>query len=67
VHSVVQAGKYGRAYGIITPATIGEVFDRRMLVADLLSRSTDKSEAFAARQVLLTLDAVRSQLEELIS
>jgi hypothetical protein len=66
VPRVATASKYGRAYGIVTPAILTELFDTRMLTADLLSRSTDEREAHAARQVLLTLDALRSQIEGLI-
>jgi hypothetical protein len=66
VPSAVKAGKYGRAYGIITPAILSALFDTRMLTADLLSHSVNEKEAFAGRQVLLTLDALRDQLEGLI-
>jgi hypothetical protein len=50
-------------YGVITEETIHEIFDRRMLTADLLTHSSDKQEAFAAFLVLQTLKAIREELE----
>lgn len=53
-------------FAIITPEILGGLLNQRMLVADLLSRSKDETEAHAGRCVLLTLDALQSDIEGLM-
>ena len=65
--AVAEAGKYRRAYGIITPEIIDELFDKRMLAADLLSRSDTPRQSHAAKMVLITLDTLKAELEGLIA
>lgn len=57
----------GARYGVITDETLSDMFDKRMLVADLLSHSTDAKEAFWASLVLQTLSEIRKELEGRIS
>lgn len=54
-------------YGVITDETLSDLFDNRMLVADLLSHSADPQEAFWASLVLQTLSEIRKELKRRIS
>lgn len=54
-------------YGVITDETLSDLFDKRMLVADLLRHSDDAQEAFWASLVLQTLSEIRKELKERIS
>jgi hypothetical protein len=49
-------------YGIVTHETIGDIFDQRLLAADLLSRDSNKRTSHAAVMVRTTLEAVRDEL-----
>lgn len=53
-------------YGVITPEIVEEIFERRLLAADLLSRVDDKRTSHAAKMVRTALEGVRSEIEELI-
>jgi hypothetical protein len=54
-------------YGIITREILEEIFTRRLLAADLLSRAEGKATSHAAKMVRTTLEAVRAELEGKIS
>jgi hypothetical protein len=54
-------------YGVITPETVDDIFNRRLLAADLLSRTQDRRVAHAATMVRTTLEAVRDELLETIA
>lgn len=51
----------------ITKKLLREVFEQRMLYADLLTRSSDEETAFMAKMVLAALTAVRDDLKRRIS
>jgi hypothetical protein len=55
-----------RVYGVITLDTLDEIFTRRLLAADLLSRVEERRISHAAKMVRTTLEEVRSELKELI-
>ena len=50
-------------YGIITEETLEEIFDNRMLAADVCSRSSEPDMAFTAKIVLRTLLSIREELQ----
>lgn len=54
-------------YGIVTRETVDDIFNRRLLAADLLSRTQDRRVAHAATMVRTTLEAVRDELLETIA
>lgn len=54
-------------YGIVTRETIDDIFNQRLLAADLLSRTHDRCTAHAASMVRTTLEAVRDELMETVA
>lgn len=58
--------KERRRYAIVTPEVVEEIFNRRLLAADLLARVDDRETSHAAKMVRLTLEAVRAEIERMM-
>jgi hypothetical protein len=64
--SAFKAGPRPR-YAIVTEEKINELFEERLLVADLLARSDGLRDHAAGWAVRETLLAIKKELEELVS
>jgi len=53
-------------YGVITPDTVRQICQDRLLYADLLSRAKDSETSHAAKMVRATVEAIEAELMGLI-